>query len=430
VRPRRRRVALADPDPDHAAARVPGLISAGIFAFTLSWNEFIYALTLIGSSENKTVPVGVLTELVRGDVYEWGALMAARSSVAPSRHPLLLLRRALRVLDDGSREGIGCAGGAMRPLKGQSMDRIGFIGVGLMGQGMATNILAKGYPVTVMGHRNRAPVEDLLRRGAREARTARELAGEADVIVLCVTGSSQVEELCLGPDGIAAAGRTGIVVVDCSTSDPVSTKRVAAALGEAGIAFADAPMGGTPANTAAGTASCMVGADSDTFSRVQPILSAFASKVVHLGAVGDGHTMKLLNNFLSMGYAALYSEALALAMKTGIDPVRFDSVIRGSRMDCGFYQTFMTYVLERDPNAHRFTLRNGLKDVTYLEALAQSVGLANPLGNAVKNGFATAVATGRGDLNVPALSDLVAQANGTSLGPEPATIAADKIAAE
>jgi hypothetical protein len=294
-------------------------------------------------------------------------------------------------------------------------ERIGFIGVGLMGHGMAKNIAEKGFPLIIMGHRNRAPVEDLIARGAREAKTAREVAEASDIVVLCVTGSAQVEALALGPEGIAAGAHDGLVVVDCSTSEPASTKRLAAALGESGIAFADAPMGGTPANTAAGTATCMVGADEAVFRRIQPVLLAFASKATHLGPVGDGHTMKLINNFLSMGYAALYSEALALAQKSGIEPARFDSVIRGSRMDCGFYQTFMTYVLQRDPNAHQFTLANGLKDTTYVEKLAQSAGLANPIGNAVKNSFALAVGTGRGDLHVPMLSDIVAELNGTSL---------------
>lgn len=294
-------------------------------------------------------------------------------------------------------------------------ERIGFIGIGLMGQGMAANILAKGYPLAVMGHRNRVPVDELVARGAREAGTARELANRSDIVLLCVTGSADVEALVFGPEGLLAGAHPALVVVDCSTADPVSTKRVAAALAERGAAFADAPMGGTPANTAAGTASCMVGADEATFARIAPVLGCFASKVTHLGPVGDGHTMKLINNFVSLGYAALYAEALTLAAKSGIEPARFDSVIGTSRMSCPFYETFMRWVLERDPNAHLFTMRNALKDVTYLETLAHSVGLANPLGNAVKNGLAVAVATGRGDLHIPMLSDVVAEMNGASL---------------
>jgi 3-hydroxyisobutyrate dehydrogenase-like beta-hydroxyacid dehydrogenase len=159
----------------------------------------------------------------------------------------------------------------------------------------------------------------------------------------------------------------------------------------------------------------MVGTTPEVFARIKPAIEAWAQKVVHLGPVGDGHKMKLLNNFLSMGYAAIYAEALTLASKIGITPQTFDSVLRGSRMDCGFYQTFMQYVLERDRNAHKFTLVNALKDVRYLESVANAAGVPNPIGNAVKNSFATAVAAGKGDDYVPMLSDFVAGQNGISL---------------
>jgi 3-hydroxyisobutyrate dehydrogenase-like beta-hydroxyacid dehydrogenase len=122
--------------------------------------------------------------------------------------------------------------------------------------------------------------------------------------------------------------------------------------------------------------------------------------------------MKLLNNFLSMGYAALYSEALMLGRKAGLTPETFDSVIRGGRMDCGFYQTFFRWVLERDPNAHKFAIRNGFKDMSYLSAFANAAGAANPMGAAVRNAFALAVGAGRGQDYVPMLSDFVAEANG------------------
>jgi 3-hydroxyisobutyrate dehydrogenase-like beta-hydroxyacid dehydrogenase len=113
-----------------------------------------------------------------------------------------------------------------------------------------------------------------------------------------------------------------------------------------------------------------------------------------------------------MGYAALYSEALALGAKAGLTPQVFDSVIRGGRMDCGFYQTFFKWVLDRDPNAHRFAIRNGLKDMTYLASFAHAAGFANPLGSAVRNSFALAVGTGHGEDYVPRLSDIIAELNG------------------
>lgn len=126
--------------------------------------------------------------------------------------------------------------------------------------------------------------------------------------------------------------------------------------------------------------------------------------------------MKLLNNFLSLGYAAIYAEALTLSKQIGISPERFDSVIRGGRMDCGFYQTFMGYLIEGNREAHKFTLTNALKDLRYLESTADAVSLVNPVGNAVKNTFAAAVAANGGGPEdyVPHLVDFVARNNGTS----------------
>ena len=221
-----------------------------------------------------------------------------------------------------------------------------------------------------------------------------------------------------GPDGIVAGAGPGTIVVDCSTSDPGSTIRLAAELEAKGLHLCDAPLGGTPAQAAQGQLSTMIGASDAVFARIKPACEAWAQKVVHLGPVGDGHKMKLLNNFLSMGYGAIYSEALALAQKIGITPQTFNSVLSGSRMDCGFYQTFMKYVLERDRDAHKFTLVNALKDVRYLEGVANAAGVPNPIGNAVKNAYASAVANGRGDDYVPMLSDWIAQQSGVSLAPK------------
>ncbi|WP_435260068.1 NAD-binding protein [Thioclava sp. FR2] len=139
--------------------------------------------------------------------------------------------------------------------------------------------------------------------------------------------------------------------------------------------------------------------------------------MTHLGAPGTGHKMKLLNNFLSLGYAALYAEALALSNKVGISTQQFDKVIRGGRMDCGFYQTFMGYAVEGNREAHKFTLTNALKDMRYLESMADSVALSNPMGNAVKNSFALAHATGGSGPEdyVPHLVDFVARLNGTKV---------------
>ncbi|MCX7325085.1 MAG: NAD(P)-dependent oxidoreductase [Hyphomicrobiales bacterium] len=293
--------------------------------------------------------------------------------------------------------------------------RIGFIGVGLMGHGMAKNIVEKGHPLTILGNRNRAPVEDLVRRGAHEVRTAREVAAASDVVFLCVTDSSVVEKVVRGPDGLKAGGAEGLIIADCSTANPVSTLALAAELAEAGITFCDAPLGGTPANAEAGELSAMIGCDAATFAILEPICLTWAKTVRHIGDVGMGHKMKLINNFIAMGYGAIYAEALALGQKVGITPQIFDSVLRGSRMDCGFYQTFFRYVLDGDRNAHQFTLSNAAKDMRYLAALADDGRIANPVGAAVKNSYAAAVAGGKGEDYVPMLADFIAQANGTKV---------------
>ncbi|AWI60141.1 NAD(P)-dependent oxidoreductase [Sinorhizobium fredii] len=288
---------------------------------------------------------------------------------------------------------------------------VGFIGLGLMGQGMAANILNKGWPLSVMAHRNRAPVEALVAAGAKEVKTPRQMAERCEIIVLCVTGSPEVISVVEDVDGIAAAGRP-ITIVDCSTSDPSVTTKLAADLARKGITLVDAPLSRTPADAAAGTLDVMVGGAEDDVRRVWPVLECFSGRIVHTGPTGTGHTMKLLNNFLSMGYAALYSEALMLGQKAGLTPEIFDSVVRGGRMDCPFYQTFFRWVLERDPNAHKFAIRNGFKDMSYLAAFANAAGVANPIGAAVRNSFAQAVGAGRGEDYVPMLSDFIAEANG------------------
>jgi 3-hydroxyisobutyrate dehydrogenase-like beta-hydroxyacid dehydrogenase len=125
--------------------------------------------------------------------------------------------------------------------------------------------------------------------------------------------------------------------------------------------------------------------------------------------------MKLLNNFVSIGYASLYSEALTLGAKVGIAPEQFHAVIGGGRMSCGFYETFMKYVVERDRDAHKFTIRNAHKDMRYLANLASEAGMANFMHAVAKSYLASAEAMGKGDDYLPMLSDHVAALNGVSL---------------
>jgi 3-hydroxyisobutyrate dehydrogenase-like beta-hydroxyacid dehydrogenase len=264
----------------------------------------------------------------------------------------------------------------------------------------------------VLGHRNRKPIEDLVSRGAIEAKSAKDLAARSSIVFLCVTGSREVEGVARGEEGLMAGLQPGSVMVDCSTSDPNSTIALAAEFAAVGVDYADAPLSRTPKEAWEGTLDTMVGASEAVFARLKPVLETWAGKIVHIGGTGDGHRMKLLNNFVSLGYAALYSEALALSQKVGISPERFDSVIRGGRMDCGFYQTFMRWALDGDRDAHKFSIANAFKDLRYLESMADAASLVNPMGNAVKNAFALASAAGGAQHYVPMLATYVERANG------------------
>lgn len=289
---------------------------------------------------------------------------------------------------------------------------VGFIGVGLMGAGMAKNILTKGYPLVIMGHNNREPVERLKAMGATEATSPKELAAQCDIVHLCVTGSPQVQALVTGPQGLLAGAKQGLIIIDCSTSDPVSTQQLAQLAQAQGIHFMDAPLGRTPVEAEAGTLDAMVGASPELFEQVKPVLSCWAANIVHLGPVGLGHTMKLVNNFIAMGYAALFSEALSIARKAGLSKEQFHAVIGSGRMRSPFYDTFMKWTMNGDENAHKFTISNAHKDMRYLSSLANQIGALHPIQSMVKNSFASMEAQGHAQKYVPMLADFVATQNG------------------
>lgn len=293
-----------------------------------------------------------------------------------------------------------------------SKARIGFIGVGLMGQGMAKHIRAAGHPLTIMGNRNRAPVESLVAAGAQEAKSPAEVAQASDIVFLCLTDSKTVEAIVRGPEGIAAGAHKGLIVVDCTTADPVSTATLAAELAEKGVTLCDSPLNGTPVQAEEGKLSAMIGADEATFRAIEPVVRCWAAKVEHLGPVGTGHKMKLLNNFIAQGYGALYAEALVLGRKIGVTPDIIYRVMAGSRMDCGYFQTFLAYAKDGNRESHKFTISNALKDLRYVEGLAQAAHIANPVGNAVKNTYTLAMARGLGGDFVPTVVDSLAAAHG------------------
>jgi 3-hydroxyisobutyrate dehydrogenase-like beta-hydroxyacid dehydrogenase len=175
--------------------------------------------------------------------------------------------------------------------------RIGFIGAGLMGHGMAKNIVEKGYRLTVLAHRNRTPIEDLLQHGATEAETPAGLARASGIVIMCMPSSVEVELCVFAENGIMAGAHEGLIVVDSTTAEPASSERVARALAAKNIGFAEAPLTRSPKNAEAGRLNTLVGADAATLAAIRPVLETFSDNIFHIGPVGSGHRLKLINNF-------------------------------------------------------------------------------------------------------------------------------------
>lgn len=295
---------------------------------------------------------------------------------------------------------------------------IGFIGVGYMGHGMAGNILKGGYELWIRGNRNRTPVDDLVSRGAKEASSPKEMAGKCDIIHICLSNSPMVEGVMRGENGILAGARPGLIVIDATTADPTSTTVLAQELAEKGATMVDAPLGRTPAEAEAGTLDAMVGCDEETFARVLPLIECWAGNINHIGPVGSAHQMKLLMNFISMGYGALYAEAMVLGAKVGVSPQSFRKVIGSSRLNNGFFETFMRCAVGREREVHKFTIENASKDVRYANNMANDAGVVSIMASAVKHYYTHVEAIGKGGDYVPWIADHVAALNGMDLADE------------
>src|SRR5918993_2870976 len=224
--------------------------------------------------------------------------------------------------------------------------RIGFIGLGLMGHGMAKNLVTKGFPLTVRVHRNRKPLEDLLAAGAKEVSSNADVARASDIVFLCVTGAPQVEEIVFGADGLMTAARDGLIVVDTSTSEPGTTARTREALAQKGVAFVDAPLARTPVEAEQGKLNIMVGAEDGMFARLKPVLGAFAENVIHAGPAGHGLVLKLINNFIAQAICTASAEAVATAAKSGLSIKKLHEVISAGAVNSGLFQMVVGRMLE------------------------------------------------------------------------------------
>ena len=293
--------------------------------------------------------------------------------------------------------------------------RIGFIGIGMMGHGMAKNLLAKGFPLTFMVHRDRSRIADLVALGAKEARTPAQVAAQSDVVILCVTGSPQVEQNVFGDDGLLGAARPGLTIVDTSTAEPGSTAKVREALGAKATTFVDAPLARTPKEAEEGRLNTMVGASEADFERLKPVFAAFCENIFHVGPPGAGHTLKLVNNFMAMTIVASIAEAFAVAAKAGVKLDKLFEVVSQGAINSPIFQMMAGGAVQRDFTRMKFAIQNAPKDMRYYTHLAESLPVPSFLGEAVHQSYELAVALGFGEKLVPSMIEAQEKLNGMQI---------------
>jgi 3-hydroxyisobutyrate dehydrogenase-like beta-hydroxyacid dehydrogenase len=294
------------------------------------------------------------------------------------------------------------------------MANVGFIGAsGLMGHGMARHLLLKGHSLTLSVNRNAERVADLLAAGAHQAASPAEVARASEILFLCVTGSPQVEAVM---EQVLPAAAAGLVVVDCSTSEPASTAQLRERCARQGITFVDAPLARTPVQAEEGRLNVMVGAERAVFERLEPVLRAFAENVLHVGGPGAGHTIKLLNNFIAQAICTATAEAFAVGQRSGVDLKQLVALISSGPVNNGLFQA-MAKTLDGQLDGLLFELDNARKDVRYYTHLAEGLAVPSVIGEAVHQSLTLASALGHGRKYVPSLVEAQEQLSGAKLIP-------------
>ena len=294
--------------------------------------------------------------------------------------------------------------------------RIGFVGVGLMGHGAARNILEKGgYPLTILGNRNREPVDDLVRRGAVEAKSADELAERSDIVLLCLPSSAEVEAIIYGENGLLAGLRSGCTVIDTTTADPTVTRRIGADLATLGITLMDAALGRTPREAEEGRLSTYVGGTPEDVARVRPLMETYADTIVHCGPLGAGTSCKLCNNSITIGMVALIAEAFSTAAKAGVDFDALCDVISAGGADGRMWQMVQPWIRDGDDSRLKGPIRIAAKDLRTYSRLAEGSGSAIFISQAVSQTLRLALNHGHADTFLPRLPGILAELNGTKI---------------
>jgi 3-hydroxyisobutyrate dehydrogenase-like beta-hydroxyacid dehydrogenase len=298
---------------------------------------------------------------------------------------------------------------------------IGFIGAsGLMGHGMAKNLLAKGHQLHITLHRNHERVADLLAAGATLAANPAALAAHCEAVFICVTGSPQVEAAISADSGLLAglkaSNKQSLVIIDSSTSEPDSTALLRQRCAALGATLVDAPLARTPVEAEAGKLNVMVGCEPELFECVEPLLRCFAENIFHVGGPGAGHSIKLLNNFIAQSIATATAEAFAVGQRAGVDLRQLVRVISAGAVNSGIFQA-MAKTLDGDMQGLKFELDNARKDVRYYTHLAENLAVPTVVGEAVHQSLALASALGHGKKYVPALVQAQEQLTGARITP-------------
>ncbi len=285
----------------------------------------------------------------------------------------------------------------------EKKQRVGFIGLGAMGVGMASNVISKGYPLGIVANRRREPVERLQGLGATEYSTPKELAENSDVVILCVTTSDVVEDIVLGDQGLLAGEHGSFMLIDCGTSQPQSTMMLGKKLAEKGCSMMDVPLGRSAAAAEAGTLNMMAGGSKEDFDLAKPLLETMSENLFHVGDLGVGHKLKLINNGYSMSVACLIAESVNIAEKSGVDLKLLYDVMAAGPNRSDFFDWAMAGPLTGDESKLQFSLANGCKDMRYFNEMAVASGVKPLLPGSGQSMLEAVVDDGHGEDTVPAL---------------------------
>jgi 3-hydroxyisobutyrate dehydrogenase-like beta-hydroxyacid dehydrogenase len=283
--------------------------------------------------------------------------------------------------------------------------RVGVIGLGVMGEPMALNVLAAGFPLRVLS-RSPAPVERLVAAGASRGATPRDMARDVDVLLVTVPDTPDLAAVMEGPGGVLAGAHPGLVVVDHGTHDPAAMPAYATALRGAGGAFLDAPISGRDVAAREGTLSIMVGGDAEALARATPVLEAVGRTIVHIGPTGSGQVAKACNQLVVGATIEAVAEAHALAQAAGVEPARVFSALAGGLAASRVLELNGERMLTGDysPGGRA---RLHLKDLRIARAIAAARDLELPALDLVADRFERLVASGGADLDHSALLTLL-----------------------